>query len=255
MPVDKKHGFCREQDPCAADCSEGVSPFVWHGDSPLHEGRSQGLVLCGCCTRGKWPWGSHWGCRWGVSPCSAGGGGCGTALLLPAALLSSLNSLMQFPFQPGSATGTTSKEDNSRGHVPWLVSWLSLRVQPAPSTTTSPARFVQGLALPLAGEGVRDPPCTHVLPSMDFHPGQPERGAGWGHGCWLRLCGCSECLTAICVASNTPVCVYIYMYRIYVYSVHVPAGGMELQQPPLPQAVGSSMVYFPLYFPRTVPSA
>lgn len=111
------------------------------------------------------------------------GGGCGTALLLPAASLSSLNSLMRSPFQPGSAAGTRSNEGNSRGHARWLASWLSLRVRPAPCGTASLARLAWALGLLPAGGGVRDPPCTQVSSLVDFQPVQPLSGAGWGHWC------------------------------------------------------------------------
>lgn len=61
-------------------------------------------------------------CLQGGFLCLAGGGGCGRALLLPAALLSPLNGLMQFAFQPGSATGTGSNEENLRGPMQWFMS-------------------------------------------------------------------------------------------------------------------------------------
>lgn len=54
----------------------------------------------------------------------------------------------------------------------------------------------------------------------------------------------------ICVASH----VHMFIYTYVLYTVHVPAEGTELQQPPLSQAAGYRMVHFPLTV-RTVPSA
>lgn len=54
------------------------------------------------------------------------------------------------------------------------------------------------------------------------HIAQPERGAGRGHCCCLRSCGCSVCLSVTCVARHVCMCL-VGMHFQPCYLLHLGA--------------------------------